>query len=81
MSKKAKQKTKLLHKKTLSSDEAGRLLELYGWEQDTDNPQYGSHKQFIHSAKKGKVTVPMGRKVLPKNTKDNIFNQAGLMGD
>ena len=46
MSKRAKQKAKLLHKKTLSSDEAVRLLELDGWEKDPDNPQEGSHKHL-----------------------------------
>lgn len=58
-----------------------RLLELDGWYEDPDNPQNGSHKHLIHSTKKGKVTVPMERKVLRKDTKDSIFNQAGLMGN
>ena len=81
MSKKDKQFFKLLHKKTLSSDEAVRLLEIDGWYEDPNNPQKGSHKQFVHPVKKGKVTVPTNRKVLVKDTKDDILIQAGLTGD
>lgn len=81
MSKKVKQYAKLRHKTTLSSDEMLRLLELDGWFEDPDNPQKGSHKHLVHSVKKGKVTVPTERKVLIKDTKDDIFNQAGLMGE
>ncbi|MBQ4470342.1 MAG: type II toxin-antitoxin system HicA family toxin [Synergistaceae bacterium] len=58
-----------------------RLLELDGWYDDPDNPQDGSHKHFVHPTKKGKATVPMERKVLRKDTKDSIFNQAGLTGN
>ena len=81
MSKRTKQYAKLLHKKLLSSDEMVRLLELDGLYEDPDNPQEGSHKQMIHPSKKGKVTVPMERKVLRKDTKDSILNQASLMVD
>ena len=81
MSKWAKQRAKLFHKKTLSSDEMVRLLELDGWYPDKDNPQEGRHKNFAHPKKKGKATVPMERKVLRKDTKDSIFQQAGLTGD
>lgn len=81
MSKRTKQYAKLLHKKLLSSDEMVRLLELDGWYEDPDNPQEGSHKQMIHPTKKGKVTIPMKRKVLRKDTKDSILNQASLTVD
>ena len=43
MSKKDKQFLRLLHKKTLSSDEAVRLLEIDGWYEDPDNPTEGNH--------------------------------------
>ena len=78
MSKKDKQFYKLLHKKTLSSDEAVRLLELDGWYEDPDNPTEGSHYHLIHPIKKGKMTVPLERKVLRKKTQDAILNDAGL---
>ena len=81
MSKKDKQFYKLLHKKTLSSDEAVRLLEIDGWHEDPDNPTDGSHLHLVHPVKKGKVTVPLGRKVLKKKTLDSILKSAGLMGD
>ena len=81
MSKKAKQKAKLLHKKTLSSDEAIRLLELDGWQEDKDNPTDGSHRHFVHSVKKGKITVPLERKVLKKKTHDSILSDSGLTGN
>ena len=81
MSKKDKQFYKLLHKKTLSSDEAVRLLEIDGWHEDSDNPTDGSHYHLAHPVKKGKVTVPLGRKVLKKKTLDSILKNAGLMGN
>ena len=81
MSKKDKQFLKLLHKKTLSSDEAVRLLEIDGWYEDSDNPTDGSHYHLVHPIKKGKITVPLGRKVLKKKTKDSILNDAGLTGE
>ena len=81
MSKKDKQFYKLLHKKTLSSDEAVRLCEIDGWYEDPDNPTDGSHYHLTHPVKKGKVTVPLGRKVLKKKTLDSILKNAGLTGD
>ena len=81
MSKKDKQFYKLLHKKTLSSDEAVRLLEIDGWYKDPDNPTDGSHYHLVHPTKKGKMTVPLERKVLKKKTHDSILNDAGLKGN
>lgn len=81
LSKKDKQFERLLKQKTLSSEEAIRLLMIDGWREHRDNPQKGSHKQFVHPSKKGKVTVPMGRKVLTEDTKNDILSQAGLTGD
>ena len=81
MSKREKLKARLLSQKTLSSDETIRLLELDDWIPDPDNPQRGSHKYFVHPVKKDKVTIPTGRKVLPKDTRDDILRQAGLTGD
>jgi predicted RNA binding protein YcfA (HicA-like mRNA interferase family) len=38
----------------------------------------GSHHQFKHPTKRGKVTVPHPRKDLPAPTAHSIFKQAGL---
>jgi predicted RNA binding protein YcfA (HicA-like mRNA interferase family) len=38
----------------------------------------GSHHQFKHPAKQGKVTVPHPKKDLPIGTVRSIFKQAGL---
>jgi predicted RNA binding protein YcfA (HicA-like mRNA interferase family) len=53
-----------------------RLLEEDGWVQVT---QKGSHRQFKHPAKSGKVTVP-GHPWddLPSGTPKSILRQAGL---
>lgn len=53
-----------------------RLLINDGWEQVT---QKGSHRQFKHATKPGKVTVP-GKMAddVPKGTLKSILRQAGL---
>lgn len=38
----------------------------------------GSHHQFKHPEKSGRVTVPQPKKDLPLGTVKNIFKQAGL---
>lgn len=40
--------------------------------------QVGSHKQYIHPTKQGKVTIPFHTKDLPKGTENSILKQAGL---
>jgi predicted RNA binding protein YcfA (HicA-like mRNA interferase family) len=40
--------------------------------------QKGSHCQYRHLIKKGKVTVPHPRKDFPYGTLKNILKQAGL---
>ena len=77
MSKKDKEFQRLLAQKTLSSTEAIRLLQLDGWVPD-HNTSGTSHQQFEHLTKKGKITVPTGRKTLPEGTRKSIFEQAGL---
>lgn len=37
----------------------------------------GSHQQFKHSTKPGRVTVPHPKKDLPKGTLRSIYRQAG----
>lgn len=40
--------------------------------------QVGSHKQYTHPVKNGKVTIPFHCKTLPKGTENSILKQAGL---
>ena len=40
--------------------------------------QEGSHVQFKHPVKKGKVTIPMHNDDLAKKTANSILKQAGL---
>ncbi|WP_367569376.1 type II toxin-antitoxin system HicA family toxin [Lacrimispora sp.] len=53
------------------------LKELYkdGW---IEVNQRGSHINFKHPAKPGKVTVPMHSGDLPRGTLNSILKQAGL---
>jgi predicted RNA binding protein YcfA (HicA-like mRNA interferase family) len=53
-----------------------RLLKKHGWVLKT---QKGSHKQFIHPEKPGKVTVAdHGKKEIPPGTLNSILKQADL---
>jgi predicted RNA binding protein YcfA (HicA-like mRNA interferase family) len=53
-----------------------RILKEDGWYL---KEQKGSHQQFVHPEKKGKVTVPEhGAKDIPVGTLNNIFKQAGI---
>lgn len=47
-----------------------------GWRLDS---QKGSHRQYVHPTKTGKVTIPFHKgKALPKGTVHSIRKQAGL---
>ena len=61
----------------MNSKDIITLLEKDGW---VKYHQKGSHCQYKHPAKKGKVTVPHPKKDLPKKTVASIFKQAGLKG-
>ncbi|MCU6709336.1 type II toxin-antitoxin system HicA family toxin [Paenibacillus sp. J5C_2022] len=52
-----------------------KLLEEHGWYLVHTK---GSHKQFKHRTKKGRVTVPHPNKDLPAKTVESILKQAGL---
>jgi predicted RNA binding protein YcfA (HicA-like mRNA interferase family) len=53
-----------------------RLLKKDGWILKT---QTGSHKQFVHPTKRGKITVSFhGKKEIPPGTLNRILKQAGL---
>lgn len=54
-----------------------KLLKQDGWFRKKSNS--GSHQQFIHDEKKGKVTVPVhGKDEIPPKTLAAILKQAGL---
>ncbi len=40
--------------------------------------QTGSHRQYTHPTKPGKVTIPFHTKDIPKGTENSIMKQAGL---
>ena len=53
-----------------------RLIEADGW---TLTRQRGSHRQYSHPSKPGKVTIAgHPNKDVPKGTAANILRQAGL---
>lgn len=53
----------------MTSKDMERLIP-YGW--------VGSHRQYKHPTKKGKVTIPFHTKDLSKSTEQSILKQAGL---
>ena len=61
--------------KNYSSSEIVKVLKNEGW---FLHRIIGSHHQFKHPYKKGKVTVPHPKKDLKPGTIDAILKQAGL---
>lgn len=59
----------------MDSRELVRLLEADGWRRAR---QKGSHIQFKHPRKPGRVTVPHPKRDLPLGTLRNIEDQSGL---
>ncbi len=59
----------------MNSREIIRKLEQDGW---FEVSQAGSHKQFKHATKPGRVTVPSPRKNVPMGTLRSIEKQAGI---
>lgn len=55
--------------------EIEKLLTADGWYHKNTK---GSHKQFKHPIKPGKVTVPQHKGDLDKRTANSILEQAGL---
>jgi predicted RNA binding protein YcfA (HicA-like mRNA interferase family) len=52
-----------------------RLLEADGWKEVA---RKGSHAQFKHPVKKGRVTVPDPKRELPVGTLRSIERQSGI---
>lgn len=59
----------------MTFNELDRLLKADGWELKNVR---GSHFQYIHLTKPGKVTVPSHKGDIPKGTANSILKQAGL---
>lgn len=55
--------------------EMEKLIFANGW---VLKSQEGSHRQYVHPTKPGKVTIPFHNKDLPKKTENSIKKQAGL---
>ncbi|MBO5228300.1 MAG: type II toxin-antitoxin system HicA family toxin [Lachnospiraceae bacterium] len=55
--------------------EIERIILAAGWVFDSQN---GSHRQYKHPDKPGKVTIPFHGKDIPKGTENSILKQAGL---
>ena len=58
----------------MNSIEIIKKLKKDGW---VEVAKKGSHAQFKHPSKKGRVTVPHPKKDLPKGTVKSIYKQAG----
>jgi predicted RNA binding protein YcfA (HicA-like mRNA interferase family) len=59
----------------MDSREVIRALTRDGW---LEVNHAGSHKQFKHPAKKGRVTVPHPKRDIPVGTLRSIEKQAGI---
>jgi predicted RNA binding protein YcfA (HicA-like mRNA interferase family) len=59
----------------MSSREVIRQLLMQGW---LEVAQVGSHKQFKHPARPGRVTVPYPKRDIPVGTLKSIEKQAGI---
>jgi predicted RNA binding protein YcfA (HicA-like mRNA interferase family) len=60
----------------MNAKQVERIIKKEGWELKT---QKGSHQQFVHAQKKGKVTIPIhGKKEINLKTLKSIFKQAGI---
>ena len=59
----------------MNSRDVIKALKLDGW---FEVNQVGSHVQFKHSSKPGRVTVPHPAKDLPVGTLKSIAKQAGV---
>jgi len=59
----------------VSSRDVIKALRMDGWYEVN---QVGSHKQFAHETKKGRVTVPHPKRDIPLGTLKSIEKQAGI---
>jgi predicted RNA binding protein YcfA (HicA-like mRNA interferase family) len=61
----------------LTSKEIEKEILADGWILKSQN---GSHRNYIHPYKTGKVTIPFHKGTLPVGTEMSIRKQAGLKG-
>lgn len=61
----------------MNSRELIKMIEKDGWKLVNVK---GSHHQYKHEIKKGKVTIPHPKRDLPIKTANSILKQAGLKG-
>ena len=59
----------------MNSRDVIKALEQDGWYEVS---QVGSHKQFKHAMRKGRVTVPHPKRDIPIGTLKSIEKQAGI---
>lgn len=59
----------------MNSRDVIKALQKDGWHEIR---QVGSHKQFKHATKKGRVTVPHPKRDIPMGTLKSIEKQAGI---
>ncbi len=59
----------------MTPKEIEKIISKDGWEHKNIA---GSHKQFVHPIKPGKVTIPQHKEDLDKRTVNSILKQAGL---
>jgi len=64
-----------MYLKGQSSKAIIKIIEQVGWELVHTA---GSHRQYKHPIKKGRVTIPHPNKDLPIGTLNSILKQAGL---
>ena len=58
-----------------TSKDMKKIILADGWVLKSCN---GSHRQYVHPTKRGKVTIPFHNKDLKKKTELAILKQAGL---
>jgi predicted RNA binding protein YcfA (HicA-like mRNA interferase family) len=59
----------------VNSRDVIKELQRHGWHEVN---QVGSHKQFKHATKKGRVTVPHPKRDIPIGTLKSIEKQCGI---
>lgn len=59
----------------MTTKELEKILKADGWQLKAVR---GSHAQYVHPLKPGKVTIPLHKGDLPPGTLNSVLKQAGL---
>ena len=59
----------------MTAQELEKIILKDGWKFESAR---GSHRQYKHGTKKGKVTIPWHKGDIPKGTLNSVLKQAGL---